>query len=49
MDPDPMQFVEEDGEKKETETIREVKKSKAHLKYNGGDFGGLAGDSYGDL
>ena len=27
MDPDPMQFVEEDNDKKETET----RKSKAHL------------------
>src|SRR6195256_5337776 len=31
MDPDPMQFVEEDGDKKETETVIETKKSKAHL------------------
>jgi len=31
MDPDPMQFLEEDGEKKDTETIAEAKKSKAHL------------------
>ena len=31
MDLDPMQFVEEDGEKKETETIRESRKSKARL------------------
>lgn len=31
MDPDPMQFVEEDDNKKETETIREARKSKAHL------------------
>jgi hypothetical protein len=31
MDPDPMQFVEEDGEKKDTETIAEEKKSKARL------------------
>jgi hypothetical protein len=31
MDPDPMQFLEEDGDKKETETITKVKKSRAHL------------------
>src|SRR6266478_1110096 len=31
MDPDPMQFVEEDNDKKETETAIEVKKPKAHL------------------
>ena len=31
MDPDPMQFLEEDGDKKATETITEAKKSKAHL------------------
>jgi Domain of unknown function (DUF4337) len=31
MDPDPMQFLEEDGDKKATETITEVRKSKAHL------------------
>jgi ribosomal protein S13 len=31
MDPDPMQFLEEDGNKKATETITEVKKPKAHL------------------
>jgi len=31
MDPDPMQFVEEDSGKKDTETIAEEKKSKARL------------------
>jgi hypothetical protein len=31
MDPDPMQFVEEDGDKKETEIVAEAKKSRAHL------------------
>src|SRR6266481_4749556 len=31
MDPDPMQFVEEDNDKKETETAAEVKKPKPHL------------------
>ncbi len=31
MDPDPMQFLEEDGDKKETKTTIEVKKSRAHL------------------
>ena len=31
MDPDPMQFVEEDNDKKEPETVVEGKKSKAHL------------------
>src|SRR5437016_14371630 len=31
MDPDPMQFVEEDNDKKEPETAAEVKKPKAHL------------------
>src|SRR2546428_7488376 len=31
MDPDPMQFVEEDGEKKETEAVAEAKKSRAQL------------------
>jgi hypothetical protein len=31
MDPDPMQFVEEDGDKKETEVVAEAKKSRAHL------------------
>jgi hypothetical protein len=31
MDPDPMQFVKEDGDKKATETITRVKKPKAHL------------------
>src|SRR5207253_8190504 len=31
MDPDPMQFVDEDGEKKETESAAEAKKSKAQL------------------
>src|SRR6195256_2800208 len=31
MDPDPMQFVEEDGDKKEAESVVEAKKSKAHL------------------
>ena len=31
MDPDPMQFVEEDGEKKGTEAVAEAKKSRAQL------------------
>jgi len=31
MDPDPMQFVEEDDDKKPTETTVEAKKTKAHL------------------
>jgi hypothetical protein len=31
MDPDPMQFVEEDDEKKGSETVAEAKKSKARL------------------
>jgi len=31
MDPDPMQFVEEDDDKKPTETTVEAKKPKAHL------------------
>ena len=31
MDADPMQFLEEDGDKKDTETIAEAKKSRAHL------------------
>src|SRR5438876_10496900 len=31
MDPDPMQFVDEDGEKKETEAVAEAKKSRAQL------------------
>src|SRR6266699_6466838 len=31
MDPDPMQFVDDDGEKKETEAVAEAKKSRAHL------------------
>jgi Domain of unknown function (DUF4337) len=31
MDPDPMQFLEEDGDQKETKTTTEPKKSKAHL------------------
>ncbi len=31
MDPDPMQFVEGDNDKKETETAAEVKKPKPHL------------------
>src|SRR6195256_4122534 len=31
MDPDPMQFVEEDAEKKEPKNVTEVKKPKAHL------------------
>jgi hypothetical protein len=31
MDPDPMQFVEENGEKKDTETVAEAKRSSAHL------------------
>jgi hypothetical protein len=31
MDPDPMQFLEENGEKKDPETVAEAKKSKAHL------------------
>jgi Domain of unknown function (DUF4337) len=31
MDLDPMQFVEEDGDKKPTEAMVEAKKSKAHL------------------
>ena len=31
MDVDPMQFVEEDSDKKETETITEERKSRAHL------------------
>ena len=31
MDPDPMQFVEEDGDKKDTETVAQAKKSSAHL------------------
>src|SRR5256885_6048129 len=31
MDPDPMQFVEADNDKKETETVVEVKKPKGHL------------------
>ena len=31
MDPDPMQFLEEDGDKKASETTTEVKKPKAHL------------------
>src|SRR3989440_5976174 len=31
MDPEPMQFVEEDDDKKEADTATEAKKSKAHL------------------
>src|SRR3989454_8361794 len=31
MDPDPMQFVEEDNDKKEAESLAETKKTKAHL------------------
>src|SRR6266849_6722906 len=31
MDPDPMQFIEEDDDKKPTETTVAAKKSKAHL------------------
>src|SRR6266481_9041621 len=31
MDPDPMQFVEEDAEKKEPKTVTEDKKPRAHL------------------
>src|SRR5258708_29446509 len=31
MDPDPMQFVENDGEEKDAETFAREKKSKAHL------------------
>src|SRR5437660_7092427 len=31
MDPDPMQFVEEDGEKKDAAAVAEAKKSRAHL------------------
>src|SRR5467141_297585 len=31
MDPDPMQFVEEDAEKKEPKTVTEDKRPKAHL------------------
>ena len=31
MDPDPMQFVDEDGEKKETKAVAEAKKSRAQL------------------
>ena len=31
MDPDPMQFVEDDDDKNDTKTTRELKKSKAHL------------------
>jgi hypothetical protein len=31
MDSDPMQFVEEDGDKKDTETVAKAKKPKAHL------------------
>src|SRR5436305_13887820 len=31
MDPDPMQFVDDDGEKKETQAVARAKKSRAHL------------------
>src|SRR5207245_6829882 len=31
MDPDPMQFVDDDGEKKETEAVAQEKKSRARL------------------
>jgi len=31
MDPDPMQFVDDDGEKKETQAVAEAKKSRARL------------------
>src|SRR3981081_4568241 len=31
MDPDPMQFVEEDNDKKEAERVAEARKSRAHL------------------
>src|ERR1700682_3453254 len=31
MDPDPMQFMEEDGDQKKLETVAEAKKSKVHL------------------
>jgi len=31
MDPDPMQFVEDDNDKKDTEAVTAAKKSKAHL------------------
>src|SRR5947209_7584190 len=31
MDPDPMQFVDDDGEKKETQAVAKAKKSRAHL------------------
>src|SRR5947208_13346425 len=31
MDPDPMQFVDDDGEKKETQAVVRAKKSKGHL------------------
>src|SRR5207248_7193668 len=30
-DPDPMQFVDDDGEKKETQAVADAKKSRAHL------------------
>src|SRR5205823_4588318 len=30
-DPDPMQFVDDDGEKKETQAVARAKKSRAHL------------------
>src|SRR5207244_695889 len=31
MDPDPMQFVDDDDEKKETQAVARAKKSRAHL------------------
>src|SRR6059058_3720136 len=31
MDPDPMQFIDDDGEKKETQAVARAKKSRAHL------------------
>src|SRR2546423_11856510 len=31
MDPDPMQFVDEDGEKKESEAVAEAHRSRAQL------------------